>query len=105
MTWSENFVSNIIAIFPGRVQVGHSMDGAPDGGLLLVEIMKQISQEDGKQKFYNPYNYATFRYGGFIRVGYGAFGVFAKYYVNNMFQDSPEQDGLKNFSFGVMVGF
>jgi hypothetical protein len=76
MTWSENFVSNIIAIFPGRVQVGHSMDGAPDGGLLLVEIMKQISQEDGKQKLYNPYNYANLRYGGFIRVDTAHLGYF-----------------------------
>ena len=77
----------------------------PDGGVLLEGKVKQISQENGKQKFYNPYNYANFRYGGFIRLGYGAFGVFAKYYANNMFQNSPEQDGLKNFSFGLMVGF
>jgi len=77
----------------------------PDGGVLLEGMVKQISQENGKQKFYNPYNYANFRYGGFIRLGYEAFGVFAKYYANNMFQNSPEQDGLKNFSFGLMVGF
>jgi hypothetical protein len=29
----------------------------------------------------------------------------ANYYMNNMFENSPEQDGLKNFSFGIMLGF
>jgi hypothetical protein len=77
----------------------------PDGGVLLGGMMKQISEQYGKQKFYNPYNYANFRYGGFVRAGYGDFGLFAKYYVNNMFQNSPEQDGLRNFSFGIMLGF
>ena len=65
----------------------------------------QISQEFGKQKFYNPYHFAEFEYGGFARIGYGDFGIFAKYYASDMFQDSPAQDGLKNFSFGFTLGF
>jgi hypothetical protein len=77
----------------------------PEGGILLEGMVKQISQEYGKQKFYNPYNYANFRYGGFLRLGYGSFGVFAKYYVNDMFPNSPEQAGLKDFAFGVMAFF
>jgi len=32
-------------------------------------------------------------------------GVFAKYYMNDMFADSPDQKGLKNLSFGIMLGF
>jgi hypothetical protein len=75
------------------------------GGFLLDGRVKQISQENGKQKIDDTYNYATFRYGGFVRVGYGIFGLYAKYYFNDMFEDSPEQAGLKNFSFGLTVGF
>lgn len=76
----------------------------PDAGILLNGRVKQISGENGKQKFNYTYHYARFRYGGFARVGYGGFGLFAKYYMNDMF-DTEEQKGLKNFSFGLMVGF
>ncbi|MDB5016613.1 MAG: outer membrane protein beta-barrel protein [Mucilaginibacter sp.] len=77
----------------------------PEGGFLLTASVKQISTENGKQKVNDTYNYATFRYGGFARIGYGAWGIFAKYYANNMFENSPQQDGLRNFSFGIMLGF
>jgi hypothetical protein len=77
----------------------------PDGGFLLDGMVKQISTEFGKQKIDDTYHFATFRYGGFFRMGYGDFGIFAKYYVNDMFENSPEQAGLKNFSFGFTLGF
>ncbi len=77
----------------------------PDMGILLGGRVKQISDENGKQKFDNDYHFAKLRYGGFARVGYGSIGVFAKYYFNDMFQDSPAQDGLKNFSFGLTLFF
>src|SRR5258708_6092066 len=77
----------------------------PDAGFLLNGRVKQISEENGKQKFDDTYHFATFRYGAFARVGYGDFGVFAKYYFNHMFENSPQQAGIKNFSFGLMVGF
>jgi hypothetical protein len=77
----------------------------PEGGFLLNGRVKQISDEFGKQKIDDTYHFATFRYGAFTRIGYGAWGLFAKYYVNNMFENSPEQDGLRNFSFGIMLGF
>ena len=77
----------------------------PEGGFLLDGGVKQISAEYGKQKFSDSYNFTTFRYGPFMRIGYGAWGLFAKYYVNNMFENSPEQDGLKNFSFGMSFIF
>jgi hypothetical protein len=72
----------------------------PEGGFLLNGRVKQISEEDGKQKFNDSYHLATFRYGPFVRIGYGAWGLYAKYYMNNMFENSPAQDGLHNFSFG-----
>ncbi|HEY8782090.1 MAG TPA: PorT family protein [Mucilaginibacter sp.] len=77
----------------------------PDGGFLLEGMVKQISKEFGKQKIYDTYHFATFRYGGFFRMGYGDFGIFAKYYFNDMFENSPQQAGLKNFSFGFTLGF
>lgn len=76
----------------------------PDGGFLLNGRVKQISDENGKQKFNDDYHFTRFRYGAFARVGYGAFGLFGKYYFNNMF-DTDEQAGLRNFSFGIMFGF
>jgi hypothetical protein len=77
----------------------------PDAGLLLNGRVKQISQENGKQKIDDNYHFAKVRYGGFVRVGYGGWGLFAKYYVNDMFENSPDQKGLKNFSFGLTFGF
>jgi len=77
----------------------------PEGEFLLGGMVKQISKEFGKQKFYNSYHFNQFQYGGFARVGYGDFGLFAKYYANDMFENSPAQAGLRNFSFGFMLGF
>jgi hypothetical protein len=77
----------------------------PDGGFLIEGMMKQESAEFGKVKHYDTYHFNTFRYGGFFRLGYGDFGIFAKYYFNDMFENSPEQTGLRNFSFGFMLGF
>jgi hypothetical protein len=77
----------------------------PEVGLLLDGRVKQISAERGKQKFNNDYHFAKVRYGGFARLGYDGWGFFAKYYVNDMFENSPPQAGLKNFSFGLMFGF
>jgi hypothetical protein len=76
----------------------------PDIGILLNGRVKQISDEFGKQKLNYTYHYTKLRYGGFARIGYGSMGIFAKYYMNDMF-DTEAQKGLKNLSFGVMVGF
>ncbi|HVS92669.1 MAG TPA: hypothetical protein VHE59_11580 [Mucilaginibacter sp.] len=77
----------------------------PEAGLLLDGMVKQISAENGKQKFDAGYHFAKMRYGGFFRMGYGGWGIFAKYYWNDMFENSPAQAGLRNFSFGLTFGF
>jgi outer membrane protein with beta-barrel domain len=77
----------------------------PEAGLLLDGMVKQISEENGKQKIDNGYHFAKVRYGGFLRIGYAGWGVFAKYYANDMFESSPAQADLKNFSFGLTFGF
>lgn len=77
----------------------------PDIGILLNGRVKQISDENGKQKFNDDYHYTRLRYGAFARIGYGFAGLYAKYYFNDMFENSPDQVGLKNFSFGLTFGF
>jgi len=77
----------------------------PECGILLGASQKQVSSQNGTQKFSSNYNFQKFRYGPFVRVGYGLIGVYAKYYMNDMFADSPDQKGLKNLSLGIMLGF
>lgn len=78
--------------------------GGPMLGILYNGRVKQISDENGKQKFNDNYHFTKWRYGLTGRVGYGAWGIYGKYYFNDMF-DTPVQNGLRNFSFGIMLGF
>jgi len=96
-------------MFDFRSNDNHSGDHwsyvfGPELGVLLTGRMKQISDEHGKQKMNYPYHFTPFRYGAVARVGHGGFGIFAKYYFNDMF-DTQAQKGLKNVSFGFTVGF
>jgi len=75
----------------------------PEVSFLLNGKVKQVSHEHGKVKYKDDYNFQAFRYGGALRIGYGGFGIFTKYYFNDMF-DSPAQKGLKNMSFGITFG-
>ena len=74
-------------------------------GILLKGTQRFKSEEQGKQRFKDNYNLASFQYGAFARVGFGSLGVFAKYYMNDMFENSPAQDNLNNFTFGLTLGF
>ena len=75
----------------------------PEVSFLLNGKVKQVSEEHGKVKYKDDYNFQTFRYGGTARIGYGGLGIFTKYYFNDMF-DSPAQKGLTNMSFGITFG-
>ncbi len=75
----------------------------PEVSFLLNGKVKQVSNEHGKVKQKDDYNFQNFRYGGTLRIGYGGMGIFTKYYFNDMF-DSPAQKGLKNMSFGITFG-
>lgn len=77
----------------------------PDMGFLLNGRVKQKSSENGKQKFNDDYHFTKFRYGAFARIGYGAAGLYAKYYFNDTFENSPQQNGIRNMAFGITVGF
>ena len=75
----------------------------PDVSFLMNGKVKQVSKENGKQKFRDDYNFERVRLGGSLRIGYGWIGFFGKYYFNDMFDSTPQQ-GLKNLSFGVTFG-
>lgn len=81
------------------------VSAGPVLGILIHGSQKFVSDENGKQKTKDAYNLAPFRYGAFARIGYGGMGVYAKYYRNDMFVNSPDQDDLKNLSFGVSFFF
>lgn len=74
-------------------------------GVLLKGTQRLRSPEYGRQKFRDNYNLASFQYGVFTRVGFDSFGVFAKYYLNDMFENSPVQQNVNNFTFGLTLGF
>lgn len=75
----------------------------PEVSFLLNGKVKQISDEFGKQKVRDDYDFQPVRIGGTVRLGYGGIGLFTKYYFNDMFDSAP-QAGLKNMSFGITFG-
>ncbi len=77
----------------------------PEVGFLLNGKVKQISDERGKEKFKDDYNFNQFRYGATARIGYSGFGIYAKYYFNDVFADNQGPVDFKNLNFGVMFGF
>ena len=77
----------------------------PEVGFLLNGKVKQISNERGKEKFKDDYNFNPFRYGAFARLGYGGMGIYAKYYMTDVFADGQGPVDYKNLSFGLMFGF
>lgn len=77
----------------------------PEIGFLLNGKVKQVSSENGKDKFKDDFNLNPFRYGAFARLGYGGTGVYVKYYANDVFADGQGPADFKNLSFGLMFGF
>lgn len=75
----------------------------PEIAFLLNGKVKQISDERGKEKFKDDYNFAPFRYGAVARVGWNSLAFFAKYYASDMFDSTP-QKGVKNMAFGLTFG-
>lgn len=74
-------------------------------GILLKGSQRVKSKQNGKQKFKDNYSLASFQYGPFVRIGYEDFGFFAKYYMNDFFENSPKQKNVNNLAFGITLGF
>ncbi len=77
----------------------------PELGFLLNGKVKQISEERGKEKFKDDYNFNPFRYGAHLRLAYQNTGIFAKYYFNDVFAKDQGPTDFRNISFGLTWGF
>lgn len=77
----------------------------PEIGFLINGKVKQVSDERGKEKVKDDFNLNPFRYGASLRLGYGDFGIYTKYYANNLFADNQGPADLNNLNFGIMLGF
>lgn len=75
----------------------------PEVSFLLNGKVKQISDERGKEKFKDDYNFQALRYGATARFGYDGIGFFTKLYFNDMFATTA-QKGLTNMAFGITFG-
>lgn len=77
----------------------------PELGFLLNGKVKQISEERGKEKFKDDYNFNPFRYGAHLRLAYQNTGIYVKYYFNDVFAKDQGPADFKNMSFGLTWGF
>ncbi|MEY5068862.1 MAG: hypothetical protein RLZ47_724 [Bacteroidota bacterium] len=77
----------------------------PELGFLLNGKVKQISEERGKEKSKDDYNFNPFRYGAHLRLAYQNTGIFAKYYFNDVFAKDQGPADFRNISFGLTWGF
>lgn len=77
----------------------------PEVGFLIDGKVKQVSEENGKVKVKDDYNFEPFRYGTNIRIGYGGVGLFFKYYMNDVFAKNQGPADYKNLNFGLTFGF
>src|SRR5690606_37441628 len=55
----------------------------------LLQGSQKTKDEEGKRKVKDGFNFAPVTYGGFARLGVGEFGIYTKYYFNDMFVNSP----------------
>jgi len=62
---------------------------------------QSLKGDDMKLDYKDDYHLASFQYGAYTRIGYGPLGVFAKYYFNDMFENTPKGRELNNFAFGL----
>jgi hypothetical protein len=77
----------------------------PELGFLLNGKLKQISEQRGKEKFKDDYNFNPFRYGAHLRLAYQNTGIFMKYYFSDVFAKDQGPDDFNNMSFGLTWGF
>lgn len=89
-----------------REKNGTRLAFGPIAGFLLKGTQR-YKLDGGKTtvKRRGDYGFAPFQYGVFARVGLKNIGVYGKYYFNDMFENSPADAGLKNFTFGLTAIF
>lgn len=84
---------------------GFFIEGGMDLGYLIGARTKQISDEKGKVKVSDDFNFRPFRYGVIGRIGYDYASIYCKYYFNDVFAPNQGPE-LNNISFGIsLTGF
>ncbi|UKJ06891.1 porin family protein [Solitalea lacus] len=81
---------------------GFFIEGGMDFGYLLSGKTKQISEEYGKVKVEDDFNFKPFRYGVIGRIGYDYASLYCKYYFNDVFAPNQGPE-LNNISFGISL--
>ncbi len=77
--------------------------GGVELGYLINGRTKQVSDEKGKQKVSDDFNMNDLRYGFIGKIGYGDFGVYAKYYPQSVFAKN-EGPNLNTYCVGITFG-
>lgn len=77
----------------------------PIAGFLMKGTQRFRNEDGDRVKRKGDFGYAPFQYGAFARFGVNDLGIYAKYYFNDMFENSPAGAGLQNLTFGLTLGF
>jgi hypothetical protein len=89
---------------PTKHRSGHITIGA-NAGYRLTSFFKTVWEDDGKRKTkkYDDFLLNNFRYGAFVKVGYGNITLFGNYVFTPLFRDTAGPV-LNPFSFGLSLG-
>ncbi|KAB2918857.1 MAG: outer membrane beta-barrel protein [Bacteroidetes bacterium] len=89
---------------PGSTRGGHITVGA-HAGYRLTSFFKTVREDDGKRKnkLYDDFLLNNFRYGAFVKVGYGNVTLFGNYVFTPLFREGAGPE-LTPFSFGLSFG-
>lgn len=107
--FTKNWLRSTYAMFPVMLKFKPAKNSSVnlmvgyELGLLLSGKTKQI--EDGnKVKQSDNFNFNPVRQGLVFRVNYGSIGLYAKYYMNDVFANNQGPKGLQNYNFGISLG-
>lgn len=94
-----NFVINPSAKRSFHIAVGMH------AGYRLTSFFKKVYNDEGKRKrkIHDDYELNNFRYGAFVKVGYGSFTLFGNYVMTPLFREGAGPE-FNTFSFGLTIG-
>lgn len=74
-------------------------------GYRLTSFFKTVREDEGKRKtkVHDDFLLNNFRYGAYVKAGYGKFTVFANYIFTPLFREGTGPE-LNTFSFGLVLG-
>ncbi len=89
---------------PNKKRAGHITIGA-HAGYRLTSFFKTVRFDEGKRKtkLRDDFLLNNFRYGAYVKVGYGKLNLFANYVFTPLFRDNVSPV-LNPFSFGLSFG-